>query len=188
VKRSNYILLLSLFSVGAFLWYVCTCNKTSENIALSVFSSGVFAFLVELGFFLNDLNRFSFLRGNWRRKNFFNRNEKTSGIGYDDLETRYSPDKVDPNISLKYMGDGEYHGSANYEEGKKAFIILIDKSNILAASGTYQYTNTKSQSNLPDIGHFDILIDIDKKCMYVTHKNILPNGNAQGTEVWNKAE
>jgi len=161
-----------------------TCNKTFENIALSIFSSSVFALLVEIGLLLHDLYRFSFLSGKWVRKKFFNRNEKTSGNGYDNLDKRYAPNKIDPNIILEYKGDGEYHGTATYEEGKKTFIILIDKNNILAASGIYQYT--ESQNELPDIGRFDIIIDVDKKSMYVTHKNILPNGNARGIEVWKR--
>ena len=186
MKRTNYILILSFFSIGTFLLFIITCNRTFENIALSIFTSSIFALLVETGTLFHDLYRFSFLSGKWIRKDFFNRNGEKSGIGYDNLGARYSPEKVDPNIILNYKGDGEYHGTAFYENGRKTFIILIDKNNTLSASGIYQYDSTKSQNELPDIGRFDIIIDVDKKSMYVTHENILPNGNARGIEVWKR--
>jgi hypothetical protein len=191
MKRTTYILILIVVILASLLWFLslCKCNVDTKNVALAMFSSGLFAFLIEIGFWLNDIKRFSFLEGKWVRKKFFNRNGKTSDVGYDDLTDRYeNVSKIDPNIEMKYKGDGEYHGKVFYEEGTVNFIIILNKNNILSGSGTYQYEITKSQTTLPDIGHFELIIDNNKKSIYISHENKLPNGTSKGVEVWTKKE
>lgn len=186
MKRTTYILLLTVFSALALGCFSYTCNPNGQNIALAIFSSGVFAILIEIGFFLNDIYRFSFLDGKWVRYKFYNKNGKTTDNGYDDLTDRYNQNGINPEIEMKYKGDGEYHGKAFYEEGTTAFIIILNKNNVLSASGTYQYEFTKSQKSLPDMGHFELIIDVNKRCIYISHKNKLPNGTAEGTEIWTR--
>jgi hypothetical protein len=184
MKRQTYILILIIFSTAGLGLFFCTNNKDIQNIALAIFSSGIFAFLIEIGNYLYDKNQYGYLRDKWIRKKFFHRNGKTTEIGYDDLTERYIQNNINPNIQLDYKGDGEYHGNVFYEEGTASFVLLLNKNNVLSGNGTYQYEVTISQKNLPDIGHFEFIVDVNKNVIYISHENKLPNGTSRGTEIW----
>ncbi|MFN3406025.1 MAG: hypothetical protein ACK40G_18160 [Cytophagaceae bacterium] len=186
MKRQTYILILFIFSVVALGSFFCTNNKDIQNVAIAIFSSGLFALFIETGNYLYDINQFGYLRGKWIRNKFFHRNGKTTEIGYDDLTERYNQNNINPNISLEYKGDGQYHGNAFYEEGTKTFILLLNKNNALSGNGTYQCQVTNSQKSLPDIGQFEFIVDVNKNIIYISHENKLPNGTSRGTEIWRK--
>lgn len=186
MKRSTYInILLAITLISLIFWNFYQNNSTLNNVSLAIFSSALFAFFIEFGFFLSDRRRFSFLKGEWARTLFYNRNGKTSDVGYDDFSVEYKS-RVDSKITLTYHEDGEYHGKITYDEGTAEFIIFLNKSNPLSGSGTYQYTSKKSQQKTADIGYYDFIIDIDKNKIHISHENKLPSGTARGTEIWQR--
>ena len=188
MRRFNYIIVLSFFSILGFFALSCFPSESIwRDISISIASSAVFALLIEIGFWLNDKSKFGYLDGNWERISFLNRNLSDSGSGYDDISDRYL--KIPKNIKLIYKGDGEYIGIASYEEGQLSFSLIVNKENPLSGNGTYQYDTTKSQSITADIGQYSFLVDKTRKKIYISHQNILPSGNARGLEIWarNKA-
>jgi hypothetical protein len=150
---------------------------------MSIASSGLFALLIEVGFWLNDRIRFGYLQGRWERIAFYNRNLNESGLGYDDISQRYS--SIPKGIRLTYKGDSEYKGTASYEKGEVSFSLNISKENVLSGAGIYQYHIT-SQSITADIGQYSFVVDKNRKKIYVSHLNILPSGNARGLEIWQR--
>lgn len=159
-------------------------NSDKRDIFMSIGSSGIFALLVEIGFWLNDRSKFGYLKDDWERVAIYNRNSNESGVGYDDISDRYS--NVPRDIRLTYHGDGEYTGTATYEGGKLNFSLNMSKEKNLSGNGTYQYEMTKENSITSDIGHYSFIVDQNRKKIYISHENILPSGNAKGLEVWQR--
>ena len=186
MKREYYILILILVSIlGACLPYIFGEFKFTNDLSLALLSSGLFALLIEISLYVNDVWKYSFLEGKWVREKFLNRNDKTSDSNYDDYtDNRYK--NINPEIILKYNGDGEYSGIVHYELGRVDFVLSIRKNNLLNAFGTYQYIGIVNSQGLPDVGIFDAIIDQNKKRIYISHENKLPSGLARGTEIWKK--
>lgn len=159
-------------------------SSIRHDISLSIISSGLFAIFIELGFVLNDKFKFGYLGGKWERTSFYNRNSNESGHGYNDISDRYLA--IPKQIQLRYQGEGEYTGTATYEEGRLSLHLTINKENVLTGNGSYQYYATNSQAITADLGHYSFMVDKTRKKIYISHQNILPSGTAKGLEIWER--
>ncbi|MGB3948859.1 MAG: hypothetical protein WBM13_12810 [Bacteroidia bacterium] len=164
----------------------CFKQKDLHEVFIAIFTSAAFGLLIEISILSRDYFHLGYLAGTYKRIKFYNRNGQTSGIGYDDGTDEYKRQEINNEIKLVYKGQGEYKGFAFYPRGKKHFTLTLNPNNILSGSGIYQYESKDPDKITPDIGIFEFTVDMDKKSIYIEHKNRLPSGNAMGMEIWSK--
>jgi hypothetical protein len=188
------ITILTLVASCLFSWYLLQFAKNIniENILVGILSSSITILILEIVLRIQDYEKYSYLRGNYKRIKFENgldeRNKETDRK-YEDITNRYL--NINPLTELKYRGDGKYEGEIEYEEGNTIFTIEINLKNTRTGNGTYFYKDKKPKyiQNMPDHGTYQIFVEnIKGKIMlYVYHENYVPSGLAWGYEIWEKS-
>jgi len=112
---------------------------------------------------------------------------KKDGKFYEDITATYNERNVNPNIKVKSLGEGQFEGTADYDEGKIKFDIILDRINPSFGLGTFQYISKKEIYKQPDLGKFELLRDkVNPDRLFIYHKNIIPTGATEGYEIWEK--
>ena len=178
---------LVLIIISIFLIWISGQPQYSEilkDILIGIISAVLLLLFIEIRDYVRDKNVYGSLAGNYKRKDIFNSDPTaTSDTRYTSMSLRYAT--VDPNIKFIYKGNRKYQFEAEYEEGRKKAIVHLDQINPTEGNGVYQYLSKKPGHALPDIGYFKLQVDtLDSKKLYIYHTNLIPNGLAQGYEVW----
>jgi ABC-type transport system involved in multi-copper enzyme maturation permease subunit len=180
------IVIFTILTLGSIIVILGICvNNDWKNVFIGFLASFLTVLLIEIINVIYNCRMLSKLKGTYKRikiTNVSGQKQPDGGV-YDDLTERYNTQKVNSEIRLKYNGEGEYIGTASYEEGEVEFTINLNRSNPKTGTGIYQYINKTE----PDLGIYDI--QVDKNCndrIYVKYSNVIPSGNAQGYEIWEK--
>lgn len=67
--------------------------------------------------------------------------------------------------------------------------IQLNIENSKIGKGTFQYVKKEQKYTglMPDLGSYQLQVDnINRKVLYVYYKNMIPNGLAEGYEIWEK--
>lgn len=186
LTRINILFATLVIGVLSGISGIGTDNPDVKNICLGIFGSAVFALILGLIDIASENSRLSFLKGDYTRCKITNRKDERDPDGaYEDLTPRYNAANIDSKISIVHNGEGEYSGTAIYEQGKVRFTINLDRINPSVGSGTYQYVDKKP--GLPDIGTLAIQVDSsNRNILYVFYSNVIPSGLASGYEIWEK--
>lgn len=185
MKAKSIIIIVSLvIAAMIFLRYAFVTTGDAKNLCLNIFSSSFVVLLIEVIALIRDVLKYSFLKGTYRRTGIFGEDlKKTSDTKYVSMNETYLTHKVSPTVTLKYLGDGKYRGTAYYDEGETKITLNLDLDNRMTGKGTYQYVN----KSYPDLGIYEFQVDeLCRKTIYIRYSNFLPSGLARGYEIWKK--
>jgi hypothetical protein len=175
-----------VFTTLSIIAILCMCESdVLKNIFIGLFASFLTVLLIEIVNKIYDHMTLSKLDGAYKRIKITNVSDQKQPNGgvYEDLTERYITRKVKPEINLEYKGEGEYIGTAFYEEGEVEFTINLNKLNPKTGTGIFQYRNKTE----PDLGIYDIQVDNNSKDrIYIKYSNVIPSGNVGGYEIWEK--
>lgn len=200
----GFIILLCSF----ILISECQCchnyNDTFRNIIIGILSSAILLALIEFILLIRDSTKYAFLSGKYKRLEIYQLNEnrirwtKDESIEKNGKRFEYKTDSCYhrlafyddltdiKKIELKYLFNGKYSGTVDYDEGTTKISITLDNTNEMQGKGTYQYTKS-TDNKLPNLGTYEIQVDeLDKSKIYVYYKNTIPSGLAEGYEIWKK--
>jgi hypothetical protein len=114
------------------------------NVFIGLTSSLLVVLLLEIVNAIYSRYAFSKLEGTYKRIKITEVTKDTQPNGiYNDLTEGYNINNVDSEITLKYNGEGEYTGEANYLEGAVSFNINIDINTKTRKIQTLGYTQYK---------------------------------------------
>ena len=186
--------LLGLITVlGILLGFPTNCSisigETWKNIFIGALTSSFVVLFIETIALIRDSRKFWYLRGTFKRIEIYNKlaQRKDDKI-YEEITQRYIDKKVNSIIKIKSRGDGQFEGTADYEEGKVKFDIVLDKVNPSYGLGTYQYISKKEKYILPDLGKYETIRDkVNQDRIFLHYNNILPSGLAEGYEIWERS-
>jgi len=161
--------------------------ETFKDILIGILSAVLLLLFIEIRDFVKDKKTYGYLAGEYKRLDILNSDPTaTSDTKYTSMNLRYV--NVDPKISFTYKGNRKYEFEAEYEEGRKKAVIHLDSINPTEGNGVYQYLSKRLGHTLPDIGYFNLQVDtLNPSMLYIYHTNLIPNGLAQGYEIWLKS-
>jgi hypothetical protein len=161
------------------------CVKLSDewnNVVTGLFTSSAVVLMIESISLLHVWVNLSKLKGNYNRTRI---TEWSSDLGkHVDIIDQCSSN----DIVLEYKGEGEYKGTATYQQGEVDITINLDKANPNVGNGIYQYKD----KNITDLGTYEIQIDRnDANKIYINYSNVISSdsavsGLARGYEIWEK--
>jgi hypothetical protein len=130
------------------------------------------------------------IAGMYTREVQYNRDkDMTSGTAYTAASFVTTFERLGKNkITAAYLCDGEFLARATYELGECElnFRFTLDSPN--TGNGSYFYLKIESKDVANDIGELKVFRDPnDKNKLFVYHKNVVENGNAEGYEIWVKS-
>lgn len=160
--------------------------RLADHVLIGLIYSIILLILLELKDIRREYTIYSWLAGEYERREIFQVNHtKLTGTKYEKLD--YS--KVNVGVILKYVENRMYEMELSYENGVVKGYFFIDQVNLNLGTGGYHYTATRDPYIHADYGTYNLQVDpLNKNVLYVYHKNIVPNGNAEGYEVWIKRE
>lgn len=158
--------------------------RLADHVLVGLIYSIILLILLELKDIRREHVVYSWLAGEYERKEIFQVNHaKSTGSKYEKLD--YS--KVNVGVILKYVENRMYEIELSYENGIVNGYFFIDQVNLNSGSGGYHYIATRNPEIHVDYGSYNLQVDpLDENVLYVYYKNIVPNGNAEGYEVWIK--
>jgi len=152
VKTKNRIIIAALLIIviASVIGFEITCNSDAKNIYIGIFSSSIVVLLLEIIAFFRDRYKYSFLDGIYQRQIITDKQILPINDSiYKDMTQSYKDDNVPDKIKLVYSGDGEYKGTAEYNEGKVEIVINLNADNRNVGTGTYQFTSKKLKLTKP---------------------------------------
>ena len=190
MKTKNRIIIAALLIIviASVIGFEITCNSDAKNIYIGIFSSSIVVLLLEIIAFFRDRYKYSFLDGIYQRQIITDKQILPINDSiYKDMTQSYKDDNVPDKIKLVYSGDGEYKGTAEYNEGKVEIVINLNADNRNVGTGTYQFTSKKPGYKMPDLGVYKIQVDqANENIIYVYYSNTIPSGIASGYEIWER--
>ena len=162
--RTTILIILFVLSISTFFIGKKLCDPDWKGILLGITSSSLVVFFIETIISVKEFFRLGFLSKTYKRSKITNTLAIRDSNGkYEDLTQSYIDKGVNPEISLKYKGEGEYEGDAFYEQGKVKFTICLDKTNPKIGIGSYQYVEKEKGFEIPDLGTYSIQVDNNNK-------------------------
>jgi hypothetical protein len=197
---------------------ICVAHISSktENILIGIFASSLLLLFNEIVQLISDKKNYDYLKGEYKRtiiadvieKSDIVKNEKRAeelneeqikefekrglrpipGSHYLEI-LPYREIGKDWRITLKYLHNGIYDGTADYHKywenfGEKTtvkFTLTLNKSNLTTGSGNYKYMERD------DYGIYSFQMNAtNKNEILVTYKNTIPSGLAEGYEKWER--
>lgn len=190
--KSNILWQVGMLFISILALFAIYCSSQFSDIIkeilIGIVSGLILLLIFEIRNAIKDRTVYGYLKGEYKRAAIFESDlEKKSDTKYISMNSLYA--NVNSSIDFHYKGDGKYEVDAEYKEGKVKAVIYLDQINRSEGKGIYEYITKHENYTTPDIGNYTLLVDsLNYKILYIYYKNLIPNGLAEGYEIWEKIQ